>query len=383
MQEMTVKSLKWDQVNAWRLSQHCLSPRLERRDFVEVAIRTGGLQAQVMSAAQLALWARADGLAREDIQTALWQDRTLVKTWAMRGALHLISASELPLCVAARGMYETRNWANYFAYYGLTPAQHQGFLAAVPHVLGSDPMTREALATALAEHINAPKLHSLILSSGWGSPLKPSAFNGDLCFGPNQGQNVTFVNPKKWIGKWQSIDPYQALQEIARRYLRAYGPATPADFARWWGGRIGIVSSKKLFQSIENELEPVDVEGRGAVALSTTLEQMQAFEKPSSVNLLPLFDAYTFGFGRGLEPLLSSAYEGRVFRPQGWISAVVLIDGYMKGVWDYKIRTSQITVKVEMFSSPTATIKKGIEAEAERLGAFLNTRVALEYEATK
>src|ERR687884_667015 len=202
---MTVKpvSLSWDQVNAWRMSQHGLSPRLKRPDMVEAVTRTGGIQAQVMSAAELALWARVDGLTREDVQSALWRDRTLVKTWAMRGTLHLLAASELPLYVAARSVLDTRNWLGYFTYFGLTPAQYDAFIAAVPQVLGSEPMTREQFAAAIAEHTGVPELHSLILTKGWGTPLKPSAWRGELCFGPNQGRNVTFVRPSEWIGTWQ------------------------------------------------------------------------------------------------------------------------------------------------------------------------------------
>jgi hypothetical protein len=331
-----------------------------------------------MSAAELALWARADGLSPQDVQSALWQDRTLVKTWAMRGTLHLISASELPLYVAARSMHETRNWLKYFTYYGITPAQYAAFIAAVPQILGSKPMTREELAAALAEHVGAPGLHKVVMSSGWGSPLKPSALRGDLCFGPNQGRNVTFVRPSQWIGTWQPIEPKLALQEIARRYLWTYGPATAEDFARWW--ELGIVPARKLFQSLDDKLEEVDVEGWRALALRTTLELMQRLEAPGAVRLLPLFDAYVLGLGRDLGPLLPKAYKSRVFRPQGWISAVILVDGCMRGVWEYKIRRSQTIVKINMFSSPTALVRRGIEAEAERLGAFLNTKVALKYE---
>jgi hypothetical protein len=378
---MTIKSLKWPQVNAWRLSQHCLSSRLEREDFAKAVTCTVGIQAQVMSAAELAIGARVEGLAREDIQTALWQDHTLVKTWAMRGTLHLVAASELPLYIAARSLQETRNWASYFEYYGITPAQHEAFLAAVPQVLGSEPMTRQQLATAIVEYTGTPKLGELIETSSWGSPLKPSAFLGDLCFGPSQGQNVTFVNPKAWLGQWQTVEPELALQEIARRYLQAYGPATLEDFVRWWWGGAGKVPAKKLFQSLEDELEEVDVEGWRALALRTTLEPMQRLDAPGVIRLLPLFDAYTLGLGRDIEPLLPNAYKNKVFRPQGWISAVILVDGYMKGVWEYKIRRAQTTVKVRLFSSPTAAIQQGLEAEAERLGAFLNTQVALEYEA--
>ena len=55
-----------------------------------------------------------------------------------------------------------------------------------PEVLGSGPMTREQLAAAAAEQVGLPVLGELIAKGGWGSPLKPSAFRGDLCFGPHQ-----------------------------------------------------------------------------------------------------------------------------------------------------------------------------------------------------
>ncbi|HEY0071340.1 MAG TPA: winged helix DNA-binding domain-containing protein [Chloroflexia bacterium] len=384
-----MNSLTWHQINTWRLSQHCLSPRLKRRDFLDAAKRTLGLQAQVMSAAELALWARVDGLTREDVQSALWQDRTLVKTWAMRGTLHLVAADDLLLFVAARRTHDDRNWLKYFTYYGMTEEQYEAFMAAVPQVLSGEPVTREQVATAVAEHIGAPEVGRILLSSSWGSLWKPSAFRGDLCFGPNQGQKVTFVRPSEWLGldakrPSQPVEPYAALQEIARRYLRAYGPATPEDFARWWDGGARTVPARKLFKSIEDELEAVDVEGWHALALRTTLGPMQKLnavgEAPRVVRLLPLFDAYTLGLGRDIEPLLPRAYKSRVFRPQGWISAVVLVDGRMKGVWEYKAGRTHTTVKVRMFSPTEASIRGGIEAEAERLNAFLNTKVAVEFE---
>lgn len=376
---MTVKSLTWNQVHRWRLAQHSLSPRLNHQDFIQAVTRTGGIQAQVLSAAELALWARVQGLSRADIQTALWQERTLVKTWAMRGTLHLLAARELPLYVAARSRHDSRNWAGYFAYYGLTPTQQDALLSAVPHVLSATPMTRQDLADAVASHTGIPGVRDLILSSGWGSPLKPSAFRGDLCFGPSQGQNVTFVNPRAWTGGWQLIEPELALQAIARLYLQAYGPATREDFARWWWGGGGMTTAKKLFQSLDDELAEVDVEGWRGIALRSTLEPMQQLKTPETIHLLPLFDAYTLGLGRDVEPLLPQTYKRLVFRPQGWISAVVLVNGSIKGVWQHTTRRVQTSVKVQMFASPTAAIKKGIAAEAERLEAFLNTKIALEY----
>ena len=375
---MVAQSLTWSQVNAWRLSQHGLSPRLERQDFIGAARRTGGIQAQVMSAAEMAIGARADGLSPKDVQSALWQERRLIKTWAMRGTLHLIAASDLPLYVAARGMDEVLNWVHYFEYYGITRSQYEAYLAAAPEIIGSQPMSREQLATALAERTGLPELRDLMMTKSWGTPFKPLAERGVLCFGPKDGQNVTFVNPRKWLGEWQPVEPQAALQEVARRYLRAYGPAKVEEFAHWWGLR--LTPARKLFRSMEGEIEPVDVEGKPALALRETIEPMQNIVPAGSVNLLPTFDAYEMGLGRGadIEPLLPRPYQRRVYRPQGWVSAVVLVDGTIQGVWEMKNRRSLTRLKVQMFSPPASWVRQGIEAEAERLSAFLNTKVVVE-----
>lgn len=189
-----MKSLTWNQIHAWRLAQHSLSPRSKRGAFVEIASHLYGIHAQVMSAAELALGVRTDGLTPQDVQAALWQDRTLVKTWAMRGTLHLLAADDLPLHAAARTI-DPRGWID-FASHGISEKQAQAFLEAVSEILGSEPMTREQLAAAVSEQVRLPILAELI-GSRWGTALKPSAFRGDLCFGPSQGKNITFVNPKK------------------------------------------------------------------------------------------------------------------------------------------------------------------------------------------
>ncbi len=375
-----MRALKWHQVHAWRLSQHGLSPRLSSRDVVEAVRCTAGIQAQVMSAAELALCTRVEGLSAHEIRSALWQDHRLVKTWAMRATLHVLETRDLPLYVAALSFREFRNWSAHAAYYGLSPAQHEALLSAVPQVVGREPMTREQLAIALAEQTGLAHVRDVILSSSWGTLLRQAALRGDLCFGPNQGQHVTFVNPRAWMGAWPSIEPEQALQELVRRYLRAYSPATAADFARWcWDGG-GIIQAKKLFGSMNEELEEVDVEGWRAVALRATLEPMQRLEPAETIHLLPLFDAYTIGMPREREQLLSLSYKSLVFRPQGWVSAVVLVNGSIQGVWQYTTRRSQTVVKVHLFRSPTAVIHKGIEAEVERLSDFFKTNVFLEYE---
>jgi len=373
-------AVRWRQVHAWRLAQHGLAPRFSAPEYLHAVTRTGGIQAQVMSAAELAVCTRVEGLTPRDVQAALWQDRTLVKTWAMRGTLHLLAARELPLYVAARDWQLTARWSRYFAEFGLSLAQQEAYLAAIPHVLEQHSLTRQQLAGAVAQHTGVARMRDLIVSSSWGAPLKPSAYRGELCIGPSQGQSVTYMNPRVWMEDWPRFDPQLALQELARRYLQAYGPATTNDFAFWWGCTKG--EARKLFHAMAAELEEVEVEGWRAFALRATLPFLQSSEPVGGIediHLLPLFDAYTIGAPRDCEPLLAPAYKRQVFNLQGWTFAVVLVNGSIQGVWRSTSRRAQTVLQVNLFSASTAAIRQGIAAEAERLSHLLGRAVVLEY----
>jgi hypothetical protein len=73
-----------------------------------------------MSAAELALASRVEGLSAQAIRSAIWPGHTLVKTWAMRATLHVLETHDLPLYVAALSFREFRNWSAHAAYYGLS-----------------------------------------------------------------------------------------------------------------------------------------------------------------------------------------------------------------------------------------------------------------------
>jgi hypothetical protein len=371
---MAAIALRREQVHLWRLEQHHLLDRAAPQQMLQVVTRLGGVHAQLMPSAELSLQARVDKLAPSTLQDALWNQRSLVKTWAMRGTLHLLPAAELPLYVAGRAALPLRRPPSYFTYHGVTHAEYEAILATVPEVLGAAPMTREQLAGAVAQRTRMPDLRAVLLS-GWGALLKPSAFRGEICFGPNQGQNVTFVRPRDWIGDWNEVEPHAALQEIARRYLSAFGPAMPEDFARWWG--IDAAPARKLFRSLGHELVNVAVEGRQGWAPAGEMERMQGAGAPRCVRLLPQFDAYVVGIARDSEAILPSQHKARVYRPQGWISAVVLVDGRIAGVWEHEQARSKLLVKVRLFEPLAADIEEDLQVEARRLGEFLGSEAEL------
>lgn len=363
-----MQSLNWNQVTSWRLSQHYLLERADRAHLLDVVSRLGGVHAQLMSAAELQLWARVDSLTPDDVQTALWQDRALVKTWMLRGTLHLLTAADFPLYIGALSTLRHYRRASWQKYFGVSLDELEAIHEALRKVLSDTGITREQLADEIATHTKLPRLREH-LRSGWGMLLKPAAFQGLLSFGPSEGQNVTFVQPRRWIGQWTPVAPEAALPEASRRFLSTYGPATADEFARWFGFELS--DAKRIFRTLGDEIAEVEVEGWKALALASSLEPMSKQKPASSVRLLPHFDPYTIAVARHSQYLMPEAHKSRVYRPQGWISPVVLVNGSIAGVWEQDKKRGQTAISVEMFAPPDSHVRQGIEGEAARLGAFL------------
>ncbi len=372
-------SLSWDQVNAGRLARHGLLERADRSCMIDLVRHVIGFHAQVMSAAELQLCARLDGLTPADVQAALWQARSLVKAWSLRGTLHLLPVQDYPLYVALldsnlNAFYRRRSWLKY---HQVTLAELDAIGEAIRDILSDKPMTREQLTDVIAGRTGSEHLRKLLLS-GWGALLKPSALHGDLCFGPSQGQHVTFVRPAAWIGPWKAADPQEAAKELARRFLASYGPATPEEFGRWFG--IQPRPAKHAFKSLGDAIEEVNVEGWQAWALVESRKQMGTLELRNEVRLLPSFDPYTIAVYPHRQKLLPEKYKARVYRTAGWISPVVLRGGRIVGVWEYEKKRARIDVTVSLFEPSDRHIKQDIEAEAERLSSFLEGKVQVNYD---
>ena len=350
--------------------------------MLAVAARICGLHAQLMSSAELAAWARVEALEADAVSRALWDDRVLVKTWAMRGTLHLLPAAELPLWQAAlstRRPWEAGAWQRGF---GVSLQELERLVDAVAEALDGRLLTREELAAEVARLTGSERLGDKLRES-WGALLKPAAALGRLCFAPNQGQQVRFTRPDTWLGGWTAHDPDQAMAEVTRRFLAASGPVTREDFARWWGIP-SPAQGRKLIERLGDEVARVEVEGMAAYALAADLPALAAAGGgrpgaggPGTVRLLPAFDQYVVTATLHAERLMPGPFKARVYRPQGWLSPVLLVDGRMDGTWRQEARGRRLLVTLEPFTGLPGWARRAAEAEAERLAAFAGGRLQL------
>ena len=368
-------TLDWPQVHAFRLRRHHLLERAPARNLARVVGEIGGAQAQLMSAAELQIAARVD-CATTDVRKALWTQRALVKTWLMRGTLHLTRADDLPMFTAAmsrRWITPNKAWLKFF---NVTEEEVWELAEEIGAVLSDEPMTREELIAAVAPG-RPPRVREA-LKSGWGGMLKPAARNGRLCFGPNRGQSVTFVSPQKWLARWKAADPDAAVAGAARRYLRVYGPATKTDFARWWGAWPGVGNA--AWAAIADELVPVAVGGSRMEMLGGDVADISDASSDGAVNLLPQFDPFLLGHATR-DHLFEREHAPKVSRTAGWISAVVLAGGTVAGTWTHTNGAKGMRVSVSRFKPFGATFKRAVVRRAEELAAALGaTKVEVAFD---
>lgn len=360
-----VAEVSWQQVHAFRLAGHHLDKRAPRKDLTRVVSDIGGMQAQVMSAAELQVGVRVDCNVA-DVRKALWTDRTLVKTWLMRGTLHLVPAVDLPLYTAAMRIRWIRTLNAWLKFVQLTEPEFVSILNSIGESVDGSPMTREELISKVAHGRSAHVRE--VLKSGWGGMLKPVARRGLLCFGPSRGQSVTFVRPELWLDSWTELDPDEALVEVARRYLRAYGPATQVDFARWWGAWSGV--GKAAWAGLAGELARVSIEGRRADILEVDLTRLDKASAGPLVRLLPAFDPYLMGHS-SRDHLFDAAYRARVSRTAGWISPVVLVDGWVVATWSHSIAKEVLRITVEPLGRLPPKLRPEVRLRAEELASTL------------
>lgn len=361
--------LSWSQVHAFRLARQHLAARAPRKDLVTVVGDIGGAQAQVMSSAELQIATRVE-CEVTDVRDALWKHRTLVKTWLMRGTLHLVPARDLPLFTAAIGDAGKVPRPSWLKYFGMSLAETSKLVDTIGSALNGEPMTRDQIIAIAGEGQN--ERVRTWLGSGWGGFLKPVARNGRLCFGPSRGQTVTFVNPREWLGSWQALDPGRAQVELARRYLRAFGPATKQDFGFWLGRWPGVAQA--AWEGLREELVDVSVEGWRAQLLAGDLDRIPAVTR-GHVNLLAPFDPYLMGWASRAH-MFDSAHRSKVTRTAGWISAVVLLDGRVVGTWTHRLAKDTLTVDVVAFDHIKPKVASEIRRRAAELAAALGAAKA-------
>ena len=326
----------------------------------QVVHRLAAVQGQDLPGALLSVALRTADGTRADVEAAL-DAGEIVRSWPMRGTLHLVAAEDLPWLIGLLGPRVLAGAPARRAQLGITDASiEQARLLAVAALTGGGRLRRKELLGALADggvEITGQRGYHLL----WY--LSQSA---TLCLGPMDGGEQCFVLVDEWIGDAPHRAPEQAFAELADRFFRGHAPATVKDLARWAG--IRIAEARAALAAVRDGLAQLEVEGTEYFLDPETPDLLAGCRTEArGTFLLPGFDEFVLGYGeRGA--FLDPAFADRIVPGgNGMFRPTVVHDGRVVGTWQWTGRGASRAVTATPFTDFTREVAQAVP----RLAAVL------------
>jgi hypothetical protein len=326
-----------------------------------VAAAAVGLQSQDVGAARLGVRARSTAVDEAAVVNAIAHERSVVRTWLMRSTVHLVAAEDLRWMAELYGPVMERNHRARWRNLGITEPVIETAVGHARELLDGRGLTRHELAAELA----ARGLELGQDGQARTHLLAALTARGLTCRGADRGRDATFVLIDDWVPPARL--PADPLAELARRYFRAFGPATAADFASWSG-----LPSGAAIAAIRDELTEVAFDGRRGWTLGLV-------EPEPGFRLLPMFDNYLLGY-RDRTAMLDPARHPQVY-VGGIIKASVVCDGRLIGIWRLDRAARAAAVRVTPFEPFSRRHHDELDRERADLERFVGRPIALEVQA--
>ena len=312
-----------------------------------------GLQAQETQPPYVGLWSRLRAFGPQDL-SGLIEGRRLSRIVLMRGTIHLVSAAD---CLGLRPLLQHSlerqvRGTEFFGHCADIPREE--FVLAVRDVIGPEPTSAKMLGAGLSEQFPGHKPGHLANTARILLPLVQTPPRGLW----KRSGGPAYVHAEDWHGAAQQ--PHN-LPEVVRRWLRAFGPASPADLSAW----SGLTGVRSVLDAMADELvRYTDESGRALVDLAGL--PLAAGDEPAPVRLLGKYDNLWLSHadrGRMAEPDKRRRWMGR----NGGTGNTVFVDGKLEGLW----RQSGDHVDVELFRPLSGSEQEELDAEVAALEDFL------------
>jgi uncharacterized protein YcaQ len=295
----------------------------------------------------------------------LYEQRTLVKLWGQRGALHIYAREDWPLvCGALSGQ---RTW------WERAGEEAEGSVAGYHAVLARVEQLLRRRGTLSRSDLRASDLNlSEAHFSSWGGIFAALVQRGYACHVDQEGNEGRFAHRQFWVPdlEWNPPTFDEANIEITRRYLRAYGPATVQCLMYWRGAKSG--DARRWLDALKDETLEVEVGGQAMFALRDDLESLH--EKPPArsdwpIRLLYRFDPLLLGI-KDKTWVVDAQHYKRVFRQAGHIEGTLMEHGRAAGTWRYDRKDSGLVITLDLFAAVTRRVRAQVEQNAQGIARF-------------
>ena len=318
------------------------------------------MQAQDLPGAKWSVGLRAPRTAEAAVEAA-FDSGEVVRSWPMRGTLHLVPADDLGWMLDLTAPRALRSAASRRAVLGIAEADtERAREIAVASLTGGSSLTRaEILASIAAGGVSTEGQRGYHL-------LWYLAQTGTLVLGAARGGLQTFTLLHEWVRAPRRLDRDEALGELAYRYFRSHGPATARDLARWSG--LTMADVRRGVAVSGGHLTALDLDG---VRYHLAPEALAPTPAPARVHLLPGFDEYLLGYGDRSAALASEHSAAVVPGGNGMFKPTVVADGEVVGTWKRTVTRGEVLVEPLLWGPLRGALEDGLVDAVSTYGAFL------------
>lgn len=342
-------------------NQHIAGAGFERPG--EAVRWLGAVQAQDYLGSLWALGLRMRRAIEAEIEQAI-ADKTIIRTWPLRGTLHYVAAADVRWMlklVAARTIARAAPRYRQLELDEATFAKSKRVLLRA--LRGGKQLTRPELAAAL---------HRAGISTGSQRLihiLNRAALEGLICYAARRGKQFTFALLEEWVPAAKTFERDEALAELARCYFRSHGPATLQDFA-WWSG-LAIADARAGLEMVKSRLLQEVIGGR---AYWFSASRPAVKEASPTAYLLPAYDEYTVAYqdrSAALNPLHAKESGKGIFHP------TIVVDGQIVGTWKREFKKNSVVIMPSYFTRLSRAREGAVAEAASRYGEFLAASAVL------
>jgi Winged helix DNA-binding domain len=341
--------------------------RIEGSEFstpTEVVTWMLALQGQDLPGAKWSVGLRAPGSTLADVDDALARG-DIVRSWPMRGTLHLVPAVDIGWMLQLTGERTLRSLLTRHRELGLDDATFGQARDIAAKVLeGGRSATRAELFQAFEA--------AGIATTGQRGPHLIGQLHQtrQLCLGPMRGNDQAVVLLDEWVPSPRRLDREESLGEFVRRYFTSHGPATLRDFA-WWT-KLPVRDMAIGMTLAREHLEELVVD-----EVSYWMAPGLPDRASRRVHALPGFDEFLLGYqDRGAS---LAAEHAPVIVPgnNGMFQSTIVIGGSVAGLWRRKKTAAGVTVSPLPFEALSARQLSGFGVAATAYGRFLGVPVTV------
>ena len=370
-----------DTLTRFYLQNHFLVDCAKETGIVTVVGKICGLHSQLPMTPYCSLWNRVKGFEAKMLDHLLYEGKRLAKTWFMRGTLHMIPTQDFPVYHNAL----KRMWFEHHGRYMKKPGwpsrkeKEDNLYPKIMKALAEKPLRRKELSDKVRLLLTNEAQPYERLFSAWGGILKETSYLGLTVYAEPCGRESCFARLDEWLPNvnLNTISEERARQQLLKKYLSCYGPASPQDFACWSG--ILTSEARQIIEETES-LRQVQLEG-SREELWMLKEDFRTLEKTDleaevPPRLLPKYDSYLMGH-KNRSRIIRDEMLQKVYRPVvGEVAATVLINGRIVGTWTSSRTKKALRISVKPLEKFTERKLSSLRPVANEFAQFLGVEEA-------